>query len=253
MQKILLSLLILLLVTGCSSSDSKAKKAKAEISQQTVVQELFDQGMAALKDKRYKTAIKKFETIEREHPFSKLAIKSQVMIAYVQYRGEDYDDAILTIERFLKTHPGNINVAYAMYIRALCYYDRIVDVRRDQEFTAHARDALKELIARFPKSEYAQDARLKLDLVRDHLAGKEMEVGRFYLKRDHYIGAIGRFKKVVEDYDGTSHVPEALHRLVESYLSLGAVAEAKKYASVLGHNFPDSKWYKHSYELLNNL
>ena len=191
-----------------------------------------------------------FDDVERQHPYSVWANKAQIMSAYAHYLSNDYDEAILAAERFIQLHPGSREVPYAYYITALSYYEQISDVGRDQMMTQRALESLDELVRRFPDSKYARDARLKIDLTRDHLAGKEMSVGRFYLGRGQYIAAINRFRSVIEIYQTTSHVPEALHRLTEAYLALGVIDEAQASAAVLGHNFPGSEWYLDSYALL---
>jgi outer membrane protein assembly factor BamD len=177
------------------------------------------------------------------------------MEAYAQYQALNYDDAIGTLNQYIELHPGNADVAYAYYLRALCSYERIADVRRDQGFAHEAMKDMQDIISRFPDSVYAKDAVIKISLITDHLAGAEMEVGRWYMTQKLYIAAIGRFRTVVEKYQTTSHVPEALERLVECYLALGIPEEAKATAAVLGYNFPGSDWYQDAYNLLqqNNL
>ena len=214
------------------------------------VEELYNLGMDKLADGEWSTAAKNFEEVERQHPYSVWATKAQLMNAYSLYMANRYDDAILAAQRYAQLYPANKDVAYAYYIVAIANYEQIVDVGRDQQKTAEALKALDEVVRRFPNSEYARDARLKIDLTRDHLAGKEMEIGRYYLKRNQVVAAINRFRYVVENYQTTSHVPEALHRLTEAYLSLGVVDEAKAAAAVLGYNFPGSEWYLDSYALL---
>ena len=172
------------------------------------------------------------------------------MAAYSAYRAGEFDDAVVILDRFTKLHPTHPSTPYAYYMKALCYYTQINDVGRDQKVTEEAREALREVVNRYPDSDYAQDAKLKFDLTEDHLAGKEMEIGRYYLKQSDYVGAINRFKFVIDHYQTTSHTAEALHRLVESYLRLGVLPEAKKYAAVLGYNFPGSDWYKYSYAMM---
>ena len=172
------------------------------------------------------------------------------MSAFSYYMGGQYQEGILAAQRFLSLHPGNKDAPYAYYLVAISYYEQIIGVDRDQKTTQQALDALNELVRRYPDTDYAADARLKLDLARDHLGGKEMEVGRFYQDTGQWLASITRFRKVIEDYDGTSHVPEALERLVESYLALGLPAEAQKTAAVLGHNYPGSKWYERAYKLV---
>lgn len=233
------------LTAGCASDQSDEDKYV-----ERSVSELYNIAMDRLENEQHQKAAKLFDEVERQHPYSVWASKAQLMAAYAHYQDNKYDDAINALDRFIELHPGNRDVAYAYYLKALSYYERISDVRRDQEMTVKARGALEEVIKRFPESQYARDARLKLDLTNDHLAGKEMAVGRFYLGNGHYLAAINRFRKVVKDYQTTSHVPEALHRLVEAYLALGIRKEAKASAAVLGHNYPGSQWYADSYELL---
>jgi outer membrane protein assembly factor BamD len=214
------------------------------------VEQLYNEAADSLDAKQYKQSIPAFEEVERQHPYSEWATRAQVMAGYAAYRAGEYDQAITILERFSKLHPGNESAPYAYYLIALSYYEQISDVGRDQKMTEKALQALIEVMKRFPDSEYARDARLKLDLTNDHLAGKEMQVGRYYLARDEYLSAINRFRYVVESYQTTSHVPEALHRLVEAYLMLGVPEEAQKYGAVLGHNFPSSAWYRYSFALL---
>jgi len=213
-------------------------------------EKIYQEAEAAMRDDRFQTAAKLFDEVERQHPYSEWAAKAQIMAAYAHYQDLKYDDAILALDRYIQLHPGSPEVSYAYYLRALSYYEQITDVRRDQRMTRMALDALSEVVRRFPDSQYARDAKIKIDLTYDHLAGKEMEVGRFYLKQGQYTAAIGRFRTVIENYQTTSHVPEALHRLVECYLALGITDEAKTAAAVLGHNFPGSEWYTDSYALL---
>lgn len=234
---------------------SKDKTPQSEVSANELTAEqkaiaLFDDAMVFLEDEGYSKAIENFEEIERLYPYTGVASSSSLMIALAYYKDEEYDDSIENLERFISLHPGNERISYAYYLKAMAYYDRMTDVKRDQYITEKAKLALDELVRRFPKSGYAKDARLKLDLVRDHLAGKEMEIGRFYLKKGKWIAAINRFKIVVDQYDKTTHVQEALYRLTEAYVSLGVLDQAKKYASLLGHNHPDSKWYFSAYRIL---
>ncbi|MCB2083694.1 MAG: outer membrane protein assembly factor BamD, partial [Sphingomonadaceae bacterium] len=185
-----------------------------------------------------------------QHPYSQWATRAQVMAAFAYYQNGNYDEAILTADRFIQLHPGNKDAPYAYYLIALSYYEQISDVTRDQKITDQARAALTEVNRRFPQSEYAADARLKLDLVNDHLAGKEMEIGRFYQKSGKWLAAQLRFQNVVDNFQTTSHAPEALYRLVESSLALGVPEEAVKYAAVLGANYPGSEWYDKAYDLV---
>lgn len=232
--------------------DEKGKGAAAGKASETekTPEEFYQSGKDFLSEGRYLKAIKQFSEIERLYPFSKLAAKSQVMMAYTHYKDATYDEAISVIERFTRFSPGHEDISYMYYLKALAWYDRIADVKRDQRITNQAMTALEEVVKRFPQSSYARDAKLKIDLVRDHLAGKEMEIGRYYLKDRKFVAGINRFSRVVKKYERTSHVEEALYRLTESYLALGIEAEAKKSAAVLGYNYPDSRWYKYAYRLL---
>jgi outer membrane protein assembly factor BamD len=176
------------------------------------------------------------------------------MQAYAHYEANEYDEAIGDADRFIQLYPGNPSTPYAYYLKAVCYFERILDVGRDQATTERALQALNDVVRRYPDSPYARDARLKLDMVYDQLAGKEMEIGRFYLMRDQHLAAINRFRNVIENenYQRTSHVPEALHRLVEAYLSVGMIEEAQRMAAILGYNFPGSQWYQRSYALMTD-
>ena len=191
-----------------------------------------------------------FDEVERQHPYSPWARRAQLMSAFSYYTGRDYNKAISSAQRFLSIHPGNKDAPYAYYLIALSYYEQISDVTRDQRITEQARTALTEVSRRFPNSEYAADARLKLDLVNDHLAGKEMEIGRHYQRSGRWLAAQIRFQNVVEKFQTTSHAPEALYRLTESSLALGVPEEAKKYAAVLGANYPGNEWYEKAYALI---
>ena len=206
--------------------------------------------MDALQSEQFDQAAKEFDDLERQHPYSPWARRSQVMAAYSYYLEGKYDEAILTCQRFLQLHPGNRDAPYANYLIAISYYEQISDVGRDQQITEKAMSALSTVIARYPGTDYARDARYKLDLARDHLAGKEMEIGRFYLRREKYTAAINRFRYVLERFDTTNHVPEALYRLTEAYAALGINKEAQTAAAVLGYNYPGNKWYARSYALL---
>jgi len=237
------SLLLCSLAACDSKKDDKNKTEKT-------AEQLYTQGRADFAKGSYIKAVESFDEVERQHPHSEWSPRAQIMAGYAYYSAQEYDDTILTLKRFLKFHPGSDSAAYASYLIALSYYEQISDVGRDQGMTEQAMQSLREVVKRYPDSEYARDAALKLDLTADHLAGKEMMVGRYYLNRDEFISAVNRFKKVVDDYQRTTHTPEALHRLVETYLKLGVVDEAKRYGAVLGHNFPDSTWYRYTYELL---
>jgi outer membrane protein assembly factor BamD len=231
-----------LLAWACSSD----KKEYVE----RPVEELYNGGMDALLEGEYEDAAELFDEVERQHPYSVWASKAQLMSAFAMYQDNSYDEAINILDRFIQLHPGNRDTPYAYYLKAVSYYEQISDVRRDQEMTELALASLEELVRRFPDSRYARDASLKVDLARDHLAGKHMEIGRYYQDEEQYLAAINRFRKVIESYQTTTHVPEALHRLVESYLAIGVVDEATATAAVLGHNFPGSEWYLDSYSTL---
>ncbi len=193
-----------------------------------------------------------FDEVERQHPYSPWARRAQLMSAFSYYVARDYNKAIQSAQRFLSIHPGNKDAPYAYYLIALSYYEQISDVQRDQKITEQSRTALQEVVRRFPQTEYAADARLKVDLVDDHLAGKEMEIGRFYQRSGRWLAAEIRFQNVIENFQTTSHAPEALYRLTESSLALGIPQEAKKYAAVLGANYPGSEWYDRAFELIED-
>jgi outer membrane protein assembly factor BamD len=217
------------------------------------VEELYNEGLDNLHASENDDAALLFDEVERQHPYSTWATRAQLMAAYAHYQEARYDDALNAIDRFLSLHPGHSSAPYAHYLRALCYYEQIADITRDQKNTELALSALNEVVRRYPDSPYARDAQLKIDLARDHLAGKDMEIGRFYLMRGEHQAAINRFRSVVERYQTTTHVPEALHRLTEAYLALGIVDEAQTAAAVLGHNYPGSEWYADSYLLLTGV
>lgn len=230
-------------VAACSSGDEDRYVARD-------VEIIYNLAQDNLEKKRYKFAAQAFDEVERQHPYSVWARRAQLMSAYSYYMAGEYDDAELAAERFLQLHPGNRSAPYAYYLIAVCNYEQISDVGRDQQKTLEAEQALTEVIRRFPDSEYARDAKLKLSLTHDHLAGKDMEVGRFYMKRKEYLSAVIRFRRVIERYQTTSHTPEALHRLVEGYMALGIHQEAKMAGAVLAHNYDGSRWYKYSYDML---
>lgn len=243
-KKILAIVLISSLLTNCAS---KTEAPKPEVS----AEQLFKEANAFMESKQYKKAIANYSKISTEHPYSKLSPDAELLEAESYYLSHDYDMAIPIFENFIKLHPAHPDAPQAYYLRAMCYYEQISDVKHDQEMTEKAAEYLHELIIRFKDSSYAKDAKFKLELANDHLAAHEMTVGRFYLKQKELISAINRFKRVVENYQTTSHIEEALYRLVESYLALGIKEEATKYGAVLGFNYPKSKWYEYSYHLLN--
>ncbi|KJS37235.1 MAG: transporter [Hyphomonas sp. BRH_c22] len=243
----LLILACIVAVSGCQS----ANKRKQELAYiERPVEQLYNQGAQELDKRNFDRAILLFNEVERQHPYSEWARKSMVMTAYASYQARDYDEAIAGAQRYLSLHPGGSEADYAYYLIAVSYFDQIVDIGRDQRTTELALSALQDVTRRFPNSSYARDASLKIDMVNDQLAGKEMEIGRWYLRSNQTLAAVNRFKKVVTTYDTTSHTPEALHRLVESYLTLGLRDQALAAGATLGYNYPGSDWYKMSYRLL---
>lgn len=235
-----------LTISGCARNHTKGELpyvARDVGTLYTTAQDRLNRG-------DYKLAAALFDEVERQHPYSIWARRAQLMSAFSYYLEGDYTKSIQAAQGFIAVHPGSPDAAYAYYLVAVDYYQQIADVTRDQKISQQALDALNELIRRYPNSRYAQDALLKIDLVRDHLAGKEMEVGRFYEKRGQWLAATLRFRKVIDDYQTTTHVPEALERLSESYLELGLPKQAKQAAAVLGANYPGSWWYQHSYKMI---
>ena len=212
---------------------------------------LYNEGLYLLNTKRdLRTAAKRFEEVDRQHPYSDWARRSLIMSAYTYYQAGMYEESITTSRRYIQLHPGSPDAAYAQYLIGSCYFDQIRDVTRDQDRTERAMAAFEEVVRKYPSSEYAVSAKRKIDVGRDQLAAREMMVGRYYMERRDYSGAINRFKIVVTRYQTTRHVEESLLRLTEAYLSLGIVGEAQTSAAVLGHNFPDSRWYKDAYALV---
>ena len=239
-------------IVALVSSLAACGGGKQDVYVEKPVDDLYNKAMDQLVEERYPTAAKTFEEVESQHPYSVWATKSQLMAAYSLYEAGNYGEAIIAADRFIQLHPGHRDVAYAYYLKAISYYVQIVDVGRDQKTTELALKALEDVVRRFPDSKYARDAKLKLDFTRDHLAGKEMEIGRYYLNRGQYLAAMNRFKRVIDDYQTTTHVPEALERLVECDLALGLTEEAKANAAVLGHNYPGSDWYADAYSLVTS-
>ncbi len=236
-----------LVVTGCAGSGGKPKDT-AYVARD--VETLYNSAKDRLDRGQPKLAAALFDEVERQHPYSPWARQAQLMSAFSYYVASDYNKAIGSAQRFLSIHPGNKDAPYAYYLIALSYYEQISDVTRDQKTTEQARAALREVVRRYPATDYATDARLKLDLVEDHLAGKEMEIGRYYEKSGKWLAASLRFRNVVDNFQTTSHAPEALFRLTETNLALGIPQEAKKYAAVLGANYPGSEWYAKAYKLM---
>jgi outer membrane protein assembly factor BamD len=229
--------------TGRGSKGDTAYVARDVSTLYAAAKRTMDQG-------DYERAAKLFDEVERQHPYSVWARRAQLMSAFNYYLGRKYTDAISSAQRFVTIHPGNSEAPYAQYLIAMSYYQQIADVTRDQAITTQASQAFGELIRRYPDTRYAADSRLKLDLINDHLAGKEMEVGRFYQRSGNWLASTYRFREVVDKYPTTSHAPEALERLVESNLALGLPDEAHKAAAVLGRNYPGTYWYRQSLRLL---
>ncbi|MDX1401278.1 MAG: outer membrane protein assembly factor BamD [Kiloniellales bacterium] len=233
-----------LALSGCSSDDDLS------VLPDTPVDVLYNDGLNALIAGESETAVKMFDEVERQYPYSKWATKAQIMAAYAYYKENKYDEAIAVLDRFIELHPAHEDITYAHYLKGVSYYEQISDVERDQSMTKLALESLEVVVDRWPKTSYARDAGLKIDLTRDHLAGKHMTIGRFYQQRQEHLPAINRFMIVLDNYQTTTHVPEALLRLVESYTALGLVQEARAAAEVLGHNYPGSEWYANAYELV---
>lgn len=234
---------------ACGSFDLFGKKD--ETPPDEPADRLYNEGLFYLNARNNpKDAAKKFEEVDRQHPYSEWARKSLIMSAFAYYEAGNYDDCVTAAKRYITLHPGSPDAAYAQFLIGSSYFDEIPDITRDQARTDKALAALDEVIRKYPTSEYAVSAKQKVEVARDNLAGKEMQVGRYYLEKKDYTGAINRFKVVVTRYQTTRHVEEALERLVEAYMSLGIVDEAQTAAAVLGHNFPDSEWYKHAYALV---
>ena len=245
---VLVPLTAALLLSGCATFGKK-KGDTAYVARD--VESLYTEAKKHLDDRDYKVAAALFDEVERQHPYSEWARRAEVMGAFTNYMAKDYNKAIEGGQRFLAIHPGNKEAPYVYYLIALCYYNQIADVDRDQKITQQSLDALSEVVRRYPQTAYAADARLKIDLVNDHLAGKEMEIGRYYERAGRWLAAQIRFRTVIDKYQTTSHTPEALYRLTETNLALGIPEEAKKYAAVLGDNYPGSEWYEKAYSLMN--
>ena len=235
-------------LSACQNNRRSAERVYVE----RPVEQLYAAGAEEMDKRDYLSAIQLFNEVERQHPYSEWARRASLMSAFASYESGKYTDTITTAQRYVSLHPGSEDAPYAYYLIALSYFDQIMDVGRDQKITEDAKVALQDIVRRFPDSEYAKDANLKMDMVNDQLAGKEMTIGRWYLRRGQPLPAINRFRTVVETYQTTSHTEEALHRLVEGYLSVGLKGEALAAAAVLGYNYPQSEWYQRSYSLMTN-
>ena len=237
-----------LALSGCAAQQRKPRL----VYEERPVELLFATGASRLDARQWNQAVDYFAEVERQHPYSEWSRRAILMTAYANYQSGKYIEAIGDADRFLSLYPGNPSAAYAHYLKAICYFDQIVDVGRDQAATGQALVALRDVVQRFPKTEYAADARLKIDMVNDQLAGKEMSVGRYYLRQDDTLAAIGRFQTVLQRYQTTTHAAEALYRLVEANLALGLLEEARRNGAVLGHNYPGDYWYREAYALLTS-
>lgn len=236
----------LMAASACAGNSRQQELAYIEQPVETI----YNEAVRSLNRSLWDVSALQFDEVQRQHPYSPWAQRAMLMSAYARYRSRDFDEAISSAQDYISLHPGGDGAAYAYYLVAVCNFDQIIDVGRDQARSYNALTALNEVISRFPQSDYARDAALKVDMVRDQLAGKEMEIGRYYLNRSEHLAAINRFKKVITDYQTTSHAPEAMHRLVEAYLSIGLTGQAQQTAAVLGHNYPGSDWYADSYALM---
>jgi outer membrane protein assembly factor BamD len=236
-----------LALAGCAGHNKKKPELAYE---ERPVELLYSVGAERLDQRRWSEAVQYFQEVERQHPYSEWARRSILMQAFAHYEANNYDEAIADANRFIQLYPGNPSAAYAHYLKSICYFEQITDVGRDQAATGQALDSLKDVVQRYPNTEYASDARLKIDMVNDQLAGKEMTVGRYYLRSGDTLAAIGRFRAVVDKFQTTTHTPEALYRLVEAYLTLGLAEEAKRNGAVLGYNYPGDAWYREAYKLL---
>ncbi len=235
---------------GCASMK---KKHKTDLSYvERPVDLLYSTGADRLDRRDWGSAVDYFREVERQHPYSEWSRRAILMTAFAHYQADDYPDAIGDADRFVSLYPGNASAAYAYYLKAVCYFEQIIDVGRDQAATEQALAALREVSRRYPRSEYALDAKLKIDMVNDQLAGKEMTIGRFYEQAGQPVAAMGRFKNVIDRYQTTSHTPEALYRLVELDLTLGLMPDAQRNAAVLGANFPGDRWYGYAYRMMTS-
>jgi outer membrane protein assembly factor BamD len=242
----LASVTVVLVLAACSSDDEPVYVERS-------VEELYNTAMNQLAAENYPEAARLFDEVERQHPYSAWAAKAQLMAAFSHYQDSKYDEAVITLDRFINLHPGHKDIVYAYYLRGISYYEQISDVARDQKMTRLALENLGAIVQRFPDSKYARDAAFKMDLTRDHLAGKHMTIGRYYQRQKEFLAAINRFRIVIRDHQTTTHAPEALHRLVECYLAMGVIDEAQATAAVLGYNYPGSEWYADSYALLTGV
>jgi len=241
--------LISLLFSSCSDSQNNIGIG---VSEDKAAEEIFNSGERELIRRRYNDAAEKFKEVERLYPYSDWAKRALIMQVYTFHKGKEYENVVSAANRFIEFHPKDKDIPYAYYLIGLSYYDQVLAIGRDQKLTQEALKIFKLIIKEYPDSEYASSSQIKFDFLKNQLASKEMEVGRYYLKRSHYVSAINRFRGIIEDFSTTSQVPEALHRLVEAYLSLGLTDEAQTAGAILGYNYKSNEWYERSFELLRS-
>jgi outer membrane protein assembly factor BamD len=245
-SKFLILLIILIITNSCSNSDSKKENSKINISSE----QLYIEAKVALDKSDFYTSLEKFKEVNNKYPLSNEGVRAQIMIAFINYLKLDYENAIYNLNKFIKLYPSHKDIDYAYYILALCYYEQINNEELDGSYNNLSLEYFNQIIIRFPDSKYSKDSQQKILLVKENIAAKHMNIGKFYHKNKKYIAAMNRYKKIIDEHSTTKFTPEALHRLVEIYFSLGLMDEAKKTASVIAYNYPDSKWYSYSYNLL---
>ena len=241
--------LISLLFSSCSDSQNNIGIG---VSEDKAAEEIFNSGERDLIRRRYNDAAEKFKEVERLYPYSDWAKRALIMQVYSFHKDKEYENVVSAANRFIEFHPKDKDIPYAYYLIGLSYYDQVLAIGRDQKLTQEALKIFELIIKEYPDSEYASSSKIKFDFLKNQLASKEMEVGRYYLKRSHYVSAINRFRGIIEDFSTTSQVPEALHRLVEAYLSLGLTDEAQTAGAILGYNYKSNEWYERSFELLRS-
>ena len=241
--------LISLLFSSCSDSQNNIGIG---VSEDKAAEEIFNSGERELIRRRYNDAAEKFKEVERLYPYSDWAKRALIMQVYSFHKDKEYENVVSAANRFIEFHPKDKDIPYAYYLIGLSYYNQVLAIGRDQKLTQEALKIFKLIIKEYPDSEYASSSQIKFDFLKNQLASKEMEVGRYYLKRSHYVSAINRFRGIIEDFSTTSQVPEALHRLVEAYLSLGLTDEAQTAGAILGYNYKSNEWYERSFELLRS-
>lgn len=240
----------LVLAAALAAAACSSTPKEEDIVIEGSVEDLYNRATDLLEAEKYKDAARFYNEVDRQHPYSTWASRAQLMAAYSYYKEREYETAVAALNRFIRLHPSHRDIAYAYYLKALCYFEQVRDVKRDQTPSEEALKAFDEVVKRFPDSRYAQDSRNKIILVQDHLAGHEMDVGRWYQRHSRYLAAVNRYKIVVDKFQTSRQVPEALHRMTESYTALGLTDEARRVAAVLGHNYPSSEWYFDTYELV---